>query len=69
MEKKICPIHRYCYVGIECPICGQERIQKMALRWASTNMGVQRKRVREKKHKSENMDEMLDKLKQKFNSR
>lgn len=69
MEKKVCPIHRYCYVGSECPICGQERIQKMASHWVSVNMGSPRKMVEEKKNKSDNMDEMLEKLKAKFNNR
>lgn len=65
--KKLCSIHRYYYNGNECPICMQERVQKMALRWAEKKVDIQKKRLEDKgKHKS--MDEMLEKLKQKFNS-
>lgn len=69
MEKKLCPIHRYYYSGNECPICAQERLQKMASRYVSENMDSSKERFEEKKNKNENMDEMLEKLKEKFNKR
>lgn len=64
--KKVCQIHRYCYEGNECPLCMQERAQKMALRWVENNMGIPKK-IFENDSKQESMDEMLEKLKEKFN--
>lgn len=65
--KTLCPIHYYYYEGDKCPICEQERAQKMALRWVEKNMGVPKELFEEKKETTETMDEMLNKLKEKYN--
>lgn len=69
MEKKLCPIHSYYYSGNECPICAKERLEKMASRWVPENIDSQKERFEKKKNKNENMDKMLEKLKEKFNKR
>ena len=66
MEKKLCPIHHYFYQSDECPICKKERIQKMAMRWSSKHMNNQEKHSEKDKDKIEIMDEMLEKLKEKY---
>lgn len=66
MEKKLCPIHYYFYESNECPICEKERIQKMAMRWPSKHMGTQEKHLEEDESKVETMNEMLEKLKEKY---
>ncbi len=32
--KQICPIHRFSYSGDKCPFCEQERLEKLAQRYA-----------------------------------
>ena len=67
MEKKLCPIHHYFYQSDECPICKKERILKMAMRWSSNHMDNQGKHSEKDEDKIEIMDEMLEKLKEKYN--
>lgn len=67
MEKKLCPIHHYFYQSDECPICEKERIQKMAMRWSNKHMDNQEKHSEKDEGKIEIMDEMLEKLKEKYN--
>lgn len=68
MIKQLCKVHSYYYTGNECPICMQERSQKMALRWVEKNIDIPKKHIENNKV-SASMDDMLEKLKEKFNTR
>lgn len=60
--KILCPIHHFFYSDVECPICLKERTQKLSDKYLSTN----------KKHtngKSDISENMLLKLKEKFNKK
>lgn len=67
MVKQLCRVHSYYYTGNECPFCMQERSQKMSLRWEEKNVLVPKKRF-ENSSKQESMGDMLEKLKEKYNS-
>ena len=61
------PIHHYFYQSDEYPICEKERIQKMAMRWSNKHMDNQEKHSEKDEDKIEIMNEMLEKLKEKYN--
>lgn len=67
MEKKLCPIHRYYYEG-ECPLCKQEKLEKLAKRFVENsvygNYGAKKEDVRVEPSK-----ESLMMLMEKFNTR
>lgn len=62
--KKLCPIHYYYYEGSECPLCMQERMQKMSTRFYQ-NDSVEKD---ETAGNEEITEDLLNKLKEKFDS-
>lgn len=62
MNKKLCPIHHLYYKGIECPLCFEERVKVMEAKFMSHKDAV-------KKEPNIVTFDMLDKLKEKFNTK
>lgn len=65
MEKKLCPIHRYWYVGNDCPICRQEKMVRLSKRYIENSFyGNYGKET----VSNEPTEESINKLLEKFNS-
>lgn len=64
MNKKLCPIHRLYFKGVECPFCLSERLKKFEEKHQSTDNKAVNKRDKSK----EVTEDMLNKLKAKFSS-
>lgn len=63
--KKLCPTHFFSYSGNKCPFCEQERIDRLAQRFAKT----EEKKTVEKPAEREIEESDLQKLLDKFNKR
>lgn len=59
--KKYCPIHHYYYSGNVCPLCASEKYSKMMESYKTVEQPKKIKKV------DEVTDDMLSKLKDKFN--
>lgn len=62
MAKKLCPIHHLWYGGMECPLCMQERIQKLEKKLVKTKQVIPVEPI-------EVTPDLIAQLKEKYNSR
>ena len=65
MNKKLCPIHRLYFKGVECPFCLSERLKKFEENHQSNGNKMANKKDKPK----EVTEDMLAKLKTKFGSK
>lgn len=61
MEKQLCQTHHLFYNGLECPLCREEKIKRMAAKYVKKHQSAT------KNEKQNNVtEEMLGQLKDKF---
>lgn len=63
--KTLCPIHHLYYSSTECPLCRDERIERLANRYVKPINFVGKDRKNNMKHDITSSD--IEKLKDKFN--
>ena len=64
MEKQLCQTHHLFYNGFECPLCREEKIKRMAAKYAK-----KQQRTTKTEKQSNVTEEMLGQLKDKFGSK
>lgn len=64
MIKVLCPIHHYYYNGTECPLCATERNIKLGDKYTTKSP-----KVSYSTKETEISEDMLGRLKEKFNSK
>lgn len=62
MIKVLCPIHHYYYNGTECPLCAKERNIKLCDKYTTKST-----KVSHNTKETAISENMLDRLKEKFN--
>ena len=67
--KKYCPIHCFNYNGMKCPICEQERVDRMVKHYIKPENKKNKQEFYCENLTIEKMDEALLKLQEHFNNR